>query len=313
MAPTLLWVGVGNMGRGMCKNIVEKGQLTSPLLLFNRFTQRAVDLSRESPEVKVEPVDSLAAAVPRANVIFTCVANDAAVRELYDTMLGGGGGGLVRRKLFIECSTIHPETTEPLASQVLARGGEFVAAPVFGAPDAAEAGQLISVLAGPKTSIDGARPWFKGVMAGGQIDLVDEPCGKATTLKFLGNTFIFNMVEQLAEAHVVAEKSGLGTGAVHQLVDALFPGWYRATSTRMLTGDYHKREEPLFAVDNASKDARHAKAFAEAAGAELKMLEVVDAQFTKVKEHRGEAGDMVAVYGDARQDAGLEFENGPCP
>lgn len=289
----------------MCKNIVEKGQLDSPLLIYNRSVGRAADLSSRLPAGKTEVVDSLAAAVPRADVIFTCVANDEAVRELFGAMLKED----VKGKLFVDCSTIHPESTEAIARDVLASGAEFVAAPLFGAPAAADAGQLIGVLAGPRASVDRARPWFKGVMARAEIDLGDQPFGKASTLKILGNTFVFNMVEQLAEAHVVAEKSGLGTGAVHQFVEALFPGPYAAYSTRMLTGDYHKRREPLFAVDLARKDARHAKNIAAAAGASLKSLELADAHFAMVKEHCGESGDIAGIYGAVRQDAGLKFEN----
>ncbi|KND86837.1 putative oxidoreductase YfjR [Tolypocladium ophioglossoides CBS 100239] len=306
MAPTLLWVGLGNMGRGMCRNIVEKGQLDSPLLIYNRSTERAEDLSSKLPVGKTEVVDSLAAAVPRADVIFTCVADDEAVRELFRAMLEDDD---VKGKLFVDCSTIHPESTEAIARDVLASGAEFVAAPVFGAPAAAEAGQLIGVLAGPRASVDRAKPWFSGVMARTDIDLGGQPCGRASTLKVLGNTFVFNMVEQLAEAHVVAEKSGLGTHAVHQFVEALFPGPYAAYSTRMLTGDYHKRREPLFAVGLARKDARHAKNIAAAAGASIKTLELADAHFAMVREHCGESGDIAGIYGAARQEAGLKFEN----
>jgi len=290
---------------GMCRNAVEKGHSSSPVLLYNRSVQKAVDLSRELPAGKTEAVDSLVAAVPRADIIFSCLAHDEAVKEVYQIMLGSD----VKGKLFVDCSTIHPELTEDVARDVAARGAEFVAAPVFGAPEAAEAGQLIAVLAGPRASVDRARPWFKGVMAGVEIDLSGEPYSKATTLKVLGNTFVFNMIEQLAEVHVVAEKSGLGTRPVHQLVDAIFGGVYTALSTRMLTGDYYRRQQPLFAVDLARKDVRHARAIAAAAGAELKTLEVADAHFAKVKEQSGETGDMAGIYGAARQDAGLAFEN----
>ncbi|KAM5348494.1 hypothetical protein ACJ41O_008318 [Fusarium nematophilum] len=305
MAPTLLWIGLGNMGRGMTKNIVEKGNLDSPLLLYNRSTQRAVDLSDALPEGKTEVVKTLAEGISRADVIFSCIANDEAVKETYKTLLGNN----VKGKLFIESSTIHPETTEAIARDVVANGAEFVAAPVFGAPAMAESGQLIGVLAGPAASVARARPWFKGVTARAEIDLADQPYGKALTLKVLGNTFILNMIEQLAEAHVVAEMSGLGNGPIHQLIEAMFPGPYTAYSTRMLSGDYHKRKEPLFAVDLARKDARHALSLAEAAGVRLGNVETGDAHLAQVKEHAGPKGDIAGIYGAVRKEAGLKFEN----
>ncbi|KFH44577.1 putative oxidoreductase-like protein [Hapsidospora chrysogenum ATCC 11550] len=302
--PTLLWVGLGNMGRGMCKNIVEKGSLKSPLLLFNRSRERAVELSAKLTPGRTQVVETMTEGVTRADIVFTCLANDEAVEEFVAKALESDVTG----KLFVECSTIHPDTTDAIAKAVVARGAEFVAAPVFGAPAAAEAGQLIGVLAGPKSSVGRARPWFKGVMAKAEVDMSDQPYGKATTLKVLGNTFILAMVEQLAEAHVVAEKSGLDTDLLHQFVDGFFGGAYAAYSTRMLRGVYHK-EGPFFGVDLARKDARHAMSLASAAGARLKIVEIGDAHLAQVQEHSGSAGDIAGIYGAAREEAGLKFEN----
>lgn len=289
----------------MSKNIVEKGNLDSPLLIYNRSTKRSVDFKNSLPEGKVEVVEAIADGVSRSDVIFSCIANDDAVQETYKAILDVD----VADKLFIESSTIHPETTEALAKQVVAKGAAFVAAPVFGAPAMADAGQLVGVLAGPKESVVRAKPWFVGVTSRSEIDLSDEPYGKALTLKVLGNTFILNMVEQLAEAHVVAEKSGLGTDPIHKFVEAIFPGPYSAYSTRMLSGDYHKRDEPLFAVDLARKDARHALSLAKAAGVRLPNVEAADAHLVILKEHAGPSGDIAGIYGATRKEAGLKFEN----
>ncbi|KAI5466558.1 NAD binding domain of 6-phosphogluconate dehydrogenase-domain-containing protein [Mariannaea sp. PMI_226] len=305
MAPTLFWIGLGNMGRGMTRNIVEKGNLDSPLLVYNRSTKRAIDFRNSFPEGKVEVVESIADGVSRADVIFSCIADDDAVQAAYKAALEGE----VKGKLFIESSTIHPDTTEAIAKQVIAKGAEFVAAPVFGAPAMADAGQLVGVLAGPRSSVARAKPWFTGVTSRADIDLSDEPYSKALTLKVLGNTFILNMIEQLAEAHVVAEKTGLGTDAIHGFVEAVFPGPYVPYSNRMRSGDYYKREEPLFAVDLARKDARHALSLARSVGVRLHNVEAGDAHLAVVKEHAGPSGDIAGIYGAVRKEAGLEFEN----
>ncbi|KAH7178454.1 NAD binding domain of 6-phosphogluconate dehydrogenase-domain-containing protein [Fusarium sp. MPI-SDFR-AT-0072] len=305
MAPTLLWIGLGNMGRGMSKNIVEKGNLDGPLLLYNRSSQRATDFSAKFPAGKTEVVESLADGVSRADVIFSCIANDEAVQETFKAMLEGN----VKGKLFIESSTIHPDTAEAIAKDVVAKGAEFVAAPVFGAPQMAEAGQLVGVLAGPAASVARAKPWFKGVTSSKEIDLSDKPYSKALTLKVLGNTFILNMAEQLAEAHVVAEKTGLGTEAIHQIVDSIFGGPYTAYSQRMLTGDYYNRDEPLFAVELARKDARHAMSLAESVGVRLRNVEAADAHLAMAYEHAGSSADMAGIYGAIRKESGLKYEN----
>lgn len=291
--------------QGMCKNIVEKANLSSPLLLYNRSIERATSLSAMLAPGKTKVVGSLTDGVASADVIFTCLSNDAAVEQTVAAALQEDVAG----KLFVECSTIHPDTTEKVAKAVLAKGAEFVAAPVFGAPAAAEAGLLIAVLAGPTASVARARPWFEGVTARAEINLSGKPYGKATTLKVLGNSFILAMVEQLAEAHVVAEKTGLGTDVLQELVEKLFGGPYTAYSTRMTTGEYHSREEPLFSVDLARKDAAHARSLAASVGARMRFSEVADAHLVQVQEHSGSKGDIAGIYGVARAEAGLRFEN----
>jgi 3-hydroxyisobutyrate dehydrogenase-like beta-hydroxyacid dehydrogenase len=291
----------------MCKNLAEKAPIDSPLLLHNRSLQRAHDLCARLDPGKAEVATDLPAAVARADVIFTCLSVDAVVQDTVEGMLAGGD---VAGKLFVDCSTVHPRTSEALAAAAAARGASFVAAPVFGAPAAAEAAQLVAVLAGPRDAVARARPYFTGVTARAELDFSDRPYAHASTLKVLGNTFILNMTEQLAEAHVVAEKSGLGTDTMHRFIEAFFPGPYTAYSARMLGGDYYGREEPLFAVDLARKDAGHAKDLAASAGVRLHNVETADAHLAKLREHAGPSGDLPGIYGVMREESGLPFENG---
>ncbi len=289
----------------MCKNLVEKGQLDKPLIIFNRTQKRADDLNKSLPSGKSTVASTFDEAVSKSDIIFTCVGDDAAINETIDTALEGNTKG----KLFVDCSTVHPDTTEGLAKKITAGGAEFVASPVFGAPIMADAGQLVFILAGPKESVEKVKPYTKGVMGRAIVDFGGQPVGKATLLKVIGNTFILNMVETLSEGHVLAEKSGLGNDNLHQFIETMFPGPYAAYSTRMTSGDYHKRDEPLFAVDLARKDARHAMVLAKAAGTQMKDVEVADKHLEQVKKHMGERGDIASIYGAVRQEGCLKFEN----
>ncbi|KAH8586445.1 hypothetical protein B0O99DRAFT_644465 [Bisporella sp. PMI_857] len=305
MAPQLGWIGLGNMGRGMCKNLVGKGQLDKPLIIYNRTEKRSTDLSKSFPEGKLAVATSIGDLVSKSDIIFTCLGDDAAVSDSINTALQINVTG----KLFVDCSTVHPDTSEALAKKITEAGGEFVACPVFGAPPMAESGQLICVLAGPSKSVDKVKPYTTGVVGRAIVDFSNQPVGKATLLKVVGNTFIFNMVEALSEGHVLAEKSGLGSENLHQFIETLFPGPYTAYSTRMMSGDYYKREEPLMPVDWARKDIRHARALAEKAGVRLGDLEVADEHLKEVKEHMGPRGDIASIYGAVRKEGGLKFEN----
>ncbi|KAF2734538.1 hypothetical protein EJ04DRAFT_466378 [Polyplosphaeria fusca] len=307
MAPQLAWIGLGNMGRGMCKNLVEKGNLDKPLLLYNRTKSRADDLAAQlGGAAKAQPVSTLEQLVTSADIIFLCLGEDPSVTATISTLLEHS----VRGKLICDCSTVHPDTSNALESQITSAGGEFVAMPVFGAPAMADAGSLICVLAGQAAAVQKVQPYTKGVVGRADIDFSGQPAGNSTLLKIIGNTFILNMVEQLAEGHVLAEKTGLGTENLHKWIEAMFPGPYTAYSARMLAGDYYKREEPLFHVDLARKDARHALHLAKTTGAIMTNVETGDAHLAKVKEHLGDKGDIPSIYGAVRQESGLKFENG---
>ncbi|KAL3418344.1 6-phosphogluconate dehydrogenase 2 [Phlyctema vagabunda] len=309
MAPQVAWIGLGNMGRGMCKNLVEKGPLPDdkPLLIYNRTSKRATDLSEALPQGKSRVVSSISSIVQAADIIFTCVGDDAAIEATIESALAATGG--VKGKLFVDCSTVHPETTDRLAARLVAAGADFVACPVFGAPAMADNGQLVCVLAGPAPAVARVKPYTKGVMGRADIDFSDQAPGKATTLKIIGNTFVMNMIEQLAQGHVLAEKTGLGVESLHSFIEVMFPGPYTAYSTRMISGDYHERDEPLFAVDLARKDLRHAVALADKSDTQFKQAEIADKHLVTVKEQKGEKGDIAAIYGAMRKENGLAFEN----
>jgi 3-hydroxyisobutyrate dehydrogenase-like beta-hydroxyacid dehydrogenase len=290
----------------MAKNIVEKGDYTSPVIIYNRTPARAEKLVSSLPPGKAKAVITIADAVRSADIIFCCVSNDAAIDQTISAALAVPEA---RGKLFVDCSTVHPDTTDALAKKIHDAGAAFVATPVFGAPAMADSGQLVCVLAGPKAQVDRVVPFCKGVMGRAEINYADQPHGAATRLKIIGNTFILAMVEALSEGHTLAEKTGLGVENLHQFIETMFPGPYTAYSNRLISGDYYQRDEPLFHASLARKDAGHARSLAESCGVKMNGLEVADAHLKQVVDHAGDKGDIAGIYGAVRQEAGLKFEN----
>ncbi|KAL6703852.1 hypothetical protein ACN47E_008986 [Coniothyrium glycines] len=307
MAPQIAWLGLGNMGRGMCKNLVEKGNLDKPLIIYNRTKSRSTELSSKLGSDKTKVVDTINDAVKPSDIIMMCLGDDAAVNSAVDIILQED----VKGKLIVDCSTVHPDTSNALEKRVTSAGAEFVSMPVFGAPAMADSGQLVCVIAGTASACTRIKPYTQGVLSRLNVDFSAQPAGNATLLKVIGNTFILNMVSQLSEGHVLAEKSGLGVENLHNFISAMFPGPWTAYSNRLLAGDYYQREDPLFHVDLASKDARHAMSLAESSGAQdsMKMLKIAQGRLVKVKEALGDKGDIPSVYGVVREEAGLEFRN----
>lgn len=304
--PRVAWIGLGNMGRGMIKNIVEKGTYTSPMLIYNRTTAKAEKLASTLPSDKVKVSTSIEECVKESDIIFTCVGDDAAITLTIETALKVPEA---KGKLFCDCSTVHPDTTNKLESEVNSAGAEFVACPVFGAPAMADNGQLICVLAGPRSAVDKVKPFCKGVMGRAEVDYADQPAGNASRLKVIGNTFILMMVEALSEGHTLAEKSGLGVENLHSWIEVMFPGPYTAYSNRLKSGDYYTREEPAFQAKLAKKDYSHAKSLADKAGVQMRGLDAAGKHLQDVIDHAGDKGDIAGVYGAVRKESGLKFEN----
>ena len=212
----------------MARNLVEKGNLSQPLIVFNRTTKRAEDFAAARPAGKVKVVSSMDDAVKASDVIFFCLGDDKSVQDAVAQYIANEVSG----KLFVDCSTVHPDTTNGISKALTSKGAEFVASPVFGAPAMAEAGQVITVLAGTKASVDKVKPYTTNVIGRQDVDFGGQEPGQASLMKIIGNTFVLQMCEALSEGHTLAEKSGLGCDNLHTFIAALFPGPYAAYSNR---------------------------------------------------------------------------------
>ena len=127
-------------------------------------------------------------------------------------------------KVYTDCSTVHPDTSVSVAKDIAAAGGSFVAAPVFGASSMAEAGKLIFVTAGPAAATTRIAPYLVDVMGKAVIPMGEE-VSKSSLLKIAGNICVVSFMEVISEAHVFAEKTGLGTGVLEDMLGTMFgPG-----------------------------------------------------------------------------------------
>ena len=146
---------------------------------------------------------------------------------------------------------------------------------------------------------------------------------KATLLKITGNAMILGMVEIVAEALVVAEKSGLGTENLDNFIQLMFPNSpFAGYSKRMISGEYAPipPKRPGFQVDIARKDCKHAINIAEKCGARFEVVEVMDRHLKRAKEVGGDNMDIryflvcnalmtSTTYGTLRMEAGLKFSD----
>ena len=99
--------------------------------MFNRTPQRFHDLQASlspSDQPKIVLAGSAEAAAKDADIIFTSLGDDQSVLDMYDKLLAGCSGA-GKGKLFVETSTVSPETTKHISERVQQLGGAYVAMP----------------------------------------------------------------------------------------------------------------------------------------------------------------------------------------
>lgn len=297
------------MGLAMASNLQRHlaTKKATSLIYSNRTMSRGSPLQALGaiPEPNFEKM------VSQCGIIFTMVSNDSVLQSLLSTAMGSSQS--LKDKIFVDCSTVHPETVSSAVSELKSKGASYVAAPVFGGNPIAVDGKLVFAIGGPKSVTEAVKPLIQDVMGRRVIDC-GEDAAKSSLLKIAGNIVTVNMMEAVGEAQVFAEKTGLGTGPMEELIGEAFgpvAGGYFIFVSRLTTGAYAPPldSRPGFGVSLAIKDARHAMSMAQERGVELPGLELARANMEAAREYGGECLDSSAMYGTLRQKAGLEFWN----
>ncbi|KAH8695644.1 hypothetical protein BGW36DRAFT_299500, partial [Talaromyces proteolyticus] len=165
---------------------------------------RATAVSKTVGHVKM--ANSIHKAVQPSDMIFSCLADDTAVKEMVEAAVGSGD---VTEKLFVDCSTIHPDTAGWINEKFRSYRATYVAYPVFGPPSTADSGQLVIIFAGAVEDVQRVKAYTVGVISRADIDLGNTDVGKASIFKLLRNTFIISFVEAVREGMVLCEKLGI--------------------------------------------------------------------------------------------------------
>ncbi|CAG8279383.1 unnamed protein product [Penicillium salamii] len=288
------WYGLGSMGIGMSLNLQKylKSNNISPLHYSNRTLSKGDPLRDEGavPEEKFEDLISM----------------DNVLTELLNTVLVAGDA--LKGKIFVDTSTIHPDTSEWAASRLGEYDAAFIAAPVFGASAVAATGKLIFAVSGPTMAVQTVTPFIKDVMGRSIIDM-GEDVRKSSLLKISGNILVISFMEVIAEAQVFAEVTGIGKQQLEKFIGNMFGPVLESYSKRITTGAYAPPLDtsPGFAAALASKDMKHALSIAASNGTRLPTLEVASSRLASAREYAGECLDSSAIYGTGRLEAGLSF------
>jgi 3-hydroxyisobutyrate dehydrogenase-like beta-hydroxyacid dehydrogenase len=206
MSETLGFIGLGNMGCPIANNLIGAGY---KLRVYNRTRSKAEPLVRQGAVFASQPADVTAP----GGIVISMLADDRALEEVagreFVERLGPGG-------VHISLSTISPATARQLAEQHAHHGVAYVAAPVFGRPEAAAARKLWVCLSGATEAKKRIQP-IVNLVAQGSFDF-GEDAGAANVVKLCGNFLIAASIEAMAEAWTLAEKNGLSRNSVAEML-----------------------------------------------------------------------------------------------
>jgi len=288
------FVGLGRMGTAMAAGLAAAGR---DVTAFVRRPGQVTGLCT----LGVVPTLSLAD-LAGSDIVVSMLPDDAAVRDVFFGSREGGGLAdlLPATTIHLSMSTISTAASSEFAREHAARGQFYVAAPVFGNPDAAWARQLFIVLAGPAAQSEHCRALVQPL---GQICVAGTNPAQAHLIKLLGNMMTATTLEVLGEVIAVLKKSGQ---APQQFVDIMTGTMFdsrvhKIYGNRIVAEDYRAG----LALPLALKDVRLALAEAEKAGVPTPTIGVVrDRLIAGIA--RGHAGlDWTGLALVAAEEAGM--------
>jgi 3-hydroxyisobutyrate dehydrogenase-like beta-hydroxyacid dehydrogenase len=291
------FIGLGHMGMAMAANLAAAGRRVIAYVRRPEQMGKLVALG-------LKPTTDISGLF-HCEIVISMLPDDAAVHDVVfgraDLGIEGMASGLMPGAIHLSMSTISTAAASRLASEHGRHGQGYVAAPVFGNPDAARARQLFIVAAGNASDIERCQPIFDNL--GQQTFVAGTDPSHANLIKLLGNMMTATALEMMGEVVAVARKRGLDPKLFIDFLTSTMFG----SRVHKIYGDKIVRQiyAPGFVMPLVLKDVRLALAEAENAGAPMPSVSVVrDRLITGIA--RGYAGlDWTALGLIAAEEAGL--------
>lgn len=286
------FIGLGNMGAAMASNLLAAGH---EVTAYNRSPDKVRALAAQG----ARPAASVADAC-QGDVVVTMLADDNAV----ETVTFGDQGvlaSLSEGAVHVSSSTIGVALAQRLAEAHGKAGQGFVAAPVFGRPEAAAAAKLFVVAAGAPATVETVSPVFEAI---GQRTFVlgDDPQA-ANLVKISGNFLIASVIESLGEAMALVNKAGVDK---QQYLELLTSTLFDAPVYRTYGGLLAREEfTPAgFAAGLGLKDVKLALSAGEALQVPLPVASLLRDRFLTLLATGGGELDWSAVGALSAWEAG---------
>ncbi len=244
------YIGAGAMGAPMIARLAE--HFPGDVLVFdtNLDVAKAVAASTGA-----QHTDSIAEIADAADVLLSCVPNNATIRAVY---LGDDGVASAMKSggITIDCSTVGPDATQEVHAALAGKGIAHLDASMLGSVKQANEGTISFVVGGEAEAFERARPVLE---ACGQMILHCGPSGAGNHMKLIHQTLVAGHAVAVAEAVGLCLETGADVETFYRIVTEgtgfAYSRYFENRLPRMRDGDF----SPLFTLQFLLKDIRLAK------------------------------------------------------
>jgi 3-hydroxyisobutyrate dehydrogenase-like beta-hydroxyacid dehydrogenase len=289
------FIGLGRMGAGMASNLGKAGH---EVIVYNRTPAKAAPLIAQGAKAAASVAEAC-----QGSAVITMLTNDEAV----ESVVQGPAGviaNLARGALHVSSSTISV-ALQRLTEQHAEAGQRFVAAPVFGRPEAAAARELFVVAAGEPAAVEAAMPLLQAI--GRQTFIVSDTPKAANLVKLSGNFLSASVIESLGEALALISKGGVDR---HRYIEILTSTLFDAPIYKTYGGLIASgRFEPAgFAAPLGHKDVRLLLAAAEDLRVPMPLASLLRDRFLALLARGEDRLDWSAIGKLSALDAGISAD-----
>ena len=286
------FVGLGKMGKAIAGLLLSKGH---KVRVWNRSPEAVQELLAKGAEAAANP-----AALAKSDFLLSMLANDTATRDVIvnQGVLDAARPGLIH----INLATVSVALAKEFAELHRERKIGYIAAPVFGRPDAAAAGKLNVVVAGDPAVVAKAQPILDAI--GQKSWPVGDQPESANIVKIAGNFMIASAIETMGEAVALTRSHGVKADAfLDILTNTLFAAPAYKVYGAMIAGE--KYEPAGFTAPLALKDVRLTLAAADEKNVPMPFANVLRDSLMELIATGGGDKDWVAMAQVAARRAGL--------
>jgi 2-hydroxy-3-oxopropionate reductase len=277
------FLGLGIMGSAMAKNLLKAD---FKVTVWNRSQEKCQELQALGAEVATTPAE----VTSTCDITFAMLADPDAARSV---ALGSDGAleGIGAGRGYVDMSTVDAACATEIGAAIAAKGGRFLEAPVSGSKKPAKEGTLIILAGGDRELFDHSTPFFAKLA---KKSLYLGELGQGAQMKLIVNMAMGGMMTILCEALALAEKAGLSSSQLLEVIDAgaMANPMFRMKGAQIGEGAF----EPAFPLKHMQKDLRLAVSLGDTLGQPLFLAAAANESFKKARALGLSDLDFCAVF-----------------